>query len=212
MHKKLGPLQLWQWLAVGGAVGIIYYLYEKHAASSSASTAANQAASTAPTGGDTLPAGDDGGGGGSGGGSGTSPLSTALTGIQSELTDPTTGLPYSTELSTAISGVQSENSTIAATLSTLESNLAAQQPPTPTTTGASSGATSGGGKGSTITKADIAKLSIATQIDDIKAKIFPASKATSAAQKIYKAGGISKTEATAAAVKKATQKKTKAKK
>jgi hypothetical protein len=34
VNEKLGPLKLWQWLAIGGALGVGWYLYKKSKASS----------------------------------------------------------------------------------------------------------------------------------------------------------------------------------
>ncbi len=39
MHKKLGPLQAWQWAEIVGGGLLLYYFYRRHAASASAVTA-----------------------------------------------------------------------------------------------------------------------------------------------------------------------------
>lgn len=38
MHKKLGPLETWQWLAIGAAAGILYYLYQRYQANQAANS------------------------------------------------------------------------------------------------------------------------------------------------------------------------------
>lgn len=40
MHKKLGPLELWQWAAIGVATGIIYYIYKVRQANNANATTA----------------------------------------------------------------------------------------------------------------------------------------------------------------------------
>lgn len=36
MHKKLGPLELWQWAAIGGVAGLVFLLWRRHAAAAAA--------------------------------------------------------------------------------------------------------------------------------------------------------------------------------
>jgi hypothetical protein len=94
MHKKLGPLQAWQWLAIGVAVGLAGYLYKRHEGSTASAdtTSADDAAT---------PVADDGSGegGGSdyGGDSGDDDTG-------SNAIDPTTGATYASELATAQAG------------------------------------------------------------------------------------------------------------
>lgn len=42
IHKKLGPLEMWQWVAIGAALGVMYYIYKLR------QNAANQAAAQTP--------------------------------------------------------------------------------------------------------------------------------------------------------------------
>lgn len=136
LKKKIGPLPVWGWTAVGaGALGIVYYLHERNAASTTASstTASDQAAQLAA---EQAANGDSGGygpgygydSGGTGGVTPTTPppadtstvsdIDTQLQGINSELaqlsaqgvTDQTAGsttIPFSTELSDVTGAIAS---------------------------------------------------------------------------------------------------------
>jgi hypothetical protein len=127
--------------------------------------------------------------------------------LQSALIDPTTGQPYSTELSTAQAGIQSEITAMESQIASANDGTGAvdtSTTPDVTTSAATAGGASTPGGG--LTHADILKESIATQIQQIKAGIIKVTQAGSNAQKIYKAGGVSTAEPTAAAVKKAAAK------
>ena len=76
--RKLGPLPVWAWGAIGvGGIGVLYYLHKK--GSSSSSSAAMPATAAQPATG-TLGGFDTGGGGATGGGSGGGGLGTFLAG------------------------------------------------------------------------------------------------------------------------------------
>lgn len=92
MHKKLGPLEAWQWAAILAGLMLVYYEYEKSKASSAAATGGTSPTDTSgpidPTTG--LPYATDGGGVGGGyvGTAGSTGAATdSGTSLQQELSD-----------------------------------------------------------------------------------------------------------------------------
>lgn len=81
MKKKLGPLPTWQWLAIGAAIGLAYYIYKSRQATSASSTGTTTPAATPAT--DLGPIDPTTG----------APYASGGGGI-----DPTTGIPYALEL------------------------------------------------------------------------------------------------------------------
>jgi hypothetical protein len=92
MKKKVGPLELWQWLAIGAALGVVYYVYKarQNAAANTGGTTATPTAGSAtdlgpidPTTGE--PYSLEGGGGG--GTSSTAAQNSGPTSLAQELSD-----------------------------------------------------------------------------------------------------------------------------
>lgn len=124
MHKKLGPLEAWQWAAILAGLLLVYYEYEKSKANSAATTSAAGTTSTDnsgaidPTTG--LPYADEIGNGaglsGTGGAGSTGSSTDGGTSLQQELSDLSTieGLMSGLGLGT---GGSTSNTTVAGGLS-----------------------------------------------------------------------------------------------
>lgn len=95
IHKKLGPLEVWQWVAIGAAIGIVIYLRNRSSANAAAATPTATTSATDPNAGyqqgytdGQAAAGQSGAGGGYTGGDGTTPADGgAPTSLQQELGD-----------------------------------------------------------------------------------------------------------------------------
>lgn len=113
MKHKLGPLQTWQWAAIGAAIGLVLYLRHRSSTSSTAVTTPGAAADTTSVG----PVDP------------TTGLPYAST--NASAIDPTTGLPYSSEgnlISTLLGNLQQTQAQSAPGATTNDTSL--QTPPT----------------------------------------------------------------------------------
>jgi hypothetical protein len=96
MHKKLGPLEAWQWAAMLAGLVVVYYVYEKQKNSAASSASAVPAGSSTDTSGAIDPTtglpyaseiGTGAGISGGGGSSGTGGISDGGLTLQQELSD-----------------------------------------------------------------------------------------------------------------------------